>query len=618
MNIKPSIVKNSYKPQNCPPGNILYRVTFRYKTNFSGNKLFNLTRNNFPEFTIDVPNRPLRPGDYVKYTPRNRNDPNHGKLAMITSEKNTRLYRKITKTYDLDFISPISRNNKVIRSVQDIPQDKGGHTMLTLIPQIGMYLCSSPFVPINIINNYLTAYKNYNQQQTSRRLRVLRQKGADLFDSYFKLGNNNEPLYPEFVARGQPNFELQQRMKQKLNKEVEKFVKNSFLSKTKSVKPKIKGSGNQKTLDFHVPRGFNSGKMIREDINGTSVGGRLITVVADGYSINVRVPIGVKPLDRITVPIERKYNESIYEKLQPSSKTNKKTKELTFLPNFILAKFSNTKQLNIHKLVKPSKDQSFIIKDASIIEQNGANFKFKELTKFNKKNNPLIFDIEVHIDLRLEVKKSLDPESSNKSKVFGKIGDFIQNSGNGCPGRMRKLKENINRLSDKIDKQRRTIGERGARTRKKRRGERKKGRTVYNKKMRQVTRRRAKGKIRKYGGRRKKGGEYSQLAKQTILKQALKSPKRYYTNIESKSPGEILKKKKTQKVYYNKYPGSKGGKRKTRRKRRKSRQKGGGLIDLWNARMKYKNTKKSYKLWSNFFNKKTNKDNENKDNENKN
>ena len=59
---------------------------------------------------------------------------------------------------------------------------------------------------------------------------------------------------------------------------------------------------------------------------------------------------------------------------------------------------------------------------------------------------------------------------------------------------MQKLKNNIGKLSDQIDKERRTIGERGARTRKKRRAERKKARNVYNKKMRQITRRRAKGK----------------------------------------------------------------------------------------------------------------------------
>ncbi len=566
MNINPSIVKKFYKPQNCPPGNVLYRITYKYKSNFSGNKLFNLTRNNFLEFDVDIPDRPLIPGDYVRYTPRNKNESNHGKLAMITSETNTRLYGKIVKTYDLEFISPKTTNNKIARSIQNIPQDKGGHKILTLIPQLGMYICSSPFVPINIINSYLTAYKNYNMKQTNRRLRVLRKKGEELFDQYFKVGNNNEPLYPEFVARGQPNFELQQRMKNKVNSQIKKVVESTFLSKTKSKRPKIKGSGNSKSLEFFVPRGFKSGKMIREDIDGSSVGGRLITIEADGHTINVRVPIGVKSMDRITVPIEKKYNESIYDSLQPSSKTNKKSNGMIFLPTFITAKFSNDKQLDIHKLVKPSKNQSFEIKDAVIIKQNGANFKFKELTRFNKKLNPLIFDIEVHVNLKLEVKKSVDLESSKKSKVFGKIGDFIQNSGNGCPGRMQKLKDNINNLGKYIEKTRFTPSERGVRTRRKRRHERKKGRNIYNKKMKQITKRRAKGKTRKYGGRRKKGGEYSKLAKQTMIKQAKKYPKRYYARVETKTPGEILK-KKTKKVYYNKYPGSRGGKRKTKKRK---------------------------------------------------
>ena len=108
-----------------------------------------------------------------------------------------------------------------------------------------------------------------------------------------------------------------------------------------------------------------------------------------------------------------------------------------------------------------------------------ANFKFKELSRFNKKNNPLIFDVEVHVDFRLEVKKSVDPEGSTKSRIFGKIGDFIQNSGNGCPNRMQKLKNNIGKLSDQIDKERRTIGERGANTKKRRWREK---HETYNKK----------------------------------------------------------------------------------------------------------------------------------------
>lgn len=47
-------------------------------------------------------------------------------------------------------------------------------------------------------------------------------------------------------------------------------------------------------------------------------------------------------------------------------------------------------------------------------------------------------------------------------------------------------------------------------------------------------------------------------------------------------------------------------KRRTRRKKRISKKKrnGGGLIDLWNARMAYKNTKNDYKFYKNYFSKK--------------
>ena len=478
-----SITKYIYMPKTCPPNNILYRITFKYKTNFSGNKLFNLTRKNFPDFVVDVPNRQLRPGDNVRYTPLNKNDPNHGKLATITSEINRRRYGKIVKTFDLEFISPNTRGNKVINNVQSIPQDKDGTIILTLIPQVSMYKCSSPFVPMNLINDYLTAYKNYNSKQTNRRLRVLERQGIALFDTYFHLGNNNEPLYPQFVSRGQPNFDLQQRMKTKMNKEVKKMVNNSFLSGSKTNKPIIKGKGKRKSLEFSVPK--------------DAKGGKLVTINVDGNNINIRVPIGVKSLDRITVPIERSNNESVYEGLKRSSK---KESHLTFIPTFITAKFSNDKHLDIHKLVRASKNQSFKIKDAGIIKQNnGANFKFMELARFNKTNNPLVFDLEVHVDLKLEVSKSSDVDSDGtENKILSGIGDMIQNSTSGCPSKMRKLKQSMQKVSKQVEKSRSTQGNRGARTRRKRRAERKKGRRTFNAKRKKIIRNRTRGKRRKY------------------------------------------------------------------------------------------------------------------------
>ena len=487
--LKNASIKKSYKPQNCPPGNVLYRITFKYKTNFSGKGLFNLTRKNFPDFSIDIPDRNLRPGDYVRYTPRNKNDPNHGKIAVIKVENNKRHYGKIIKKYDIEFISPMTRNNQVINSVESVLQQSDGVNILTLIPQLSVYKCSAPFIPMNIVNNYLKAYKSYNSRKTTRLLRNLEKRGSQLFDNYFKLGNNNEPLYPEFVATGQPGFGLQKRMKNKLNKEIEKIVNNSFLSATKSFKPIIKGSGDNKKLEFTLPK--------------DAKGGKLITVSVDGVNVNVSVPIGTKSLERITVPIEKKYNEQNYDNLSASQNT--KEKHLVFLPTFIVAKFTDDKHLNIHKLVKPSKNQHFKILDASIIKQNNnLNFKFTELSKFNKKNNPLVFDLEVHVDLRLEISKDIDPESSNQDKLINTLGTLIQNSGSGCPTKMLKLKNNLSKLSSQIEKSRYTKGNRISRALKKTHRQRKIGEIKKTEKLRKITKNKLKNKKRVYGGKKTK------------------------------------------------------------------------------------------------------------------
>ena len=482
------ITKKAYKPAQCPKGNVIYRLTFKYKTNFSGKKLFNLTSKNFPDFEMDIPNRPLKPGDYVKYTPKNRNDPNWGKLAMITIETNKRFYGKIVKKYDLTFLAPKNVNNKVISSIKDIPEKDKETKVLTIIPQLRMYHCSSPFVPINRINEFQTAYKLYNQNKGNKRLRVLEEAGEELFDTYFVLGKNNEPLYPEFVKRGQPNYEIQTRMKNKLNKEIDRIVKSSFLSGTSSQKPKVKMTKNGKTLQYVVPKGAERGSKI--------------TVHVDGYDVKVAVPMTATPLSKVTVPISQSDNDTVYNSLKVSKKSIK-NEHLTFLPHFITAKYSNSKHLDIHKLVKPSSNQLFKIKSADIIKQNGNNFKFKELPRFNKAMNPLIFDIEIHVDLGIEVSKKFKDGDGNRKKIFGKIGDMILNSGTGCPSKMRKLKESLRDMNETF-KKKLTRGEKISRTKRTRKKERKKGREKFNKKYRKIIKNRTRGKKRQYGGKKRK------------------------------------------------------------------------------------------------------------------
>ena len=107
--------------------------------------------------------------------------------------------------------------------------------------------------------NYITKIRN-------KRLRVL-EEAEELFDTYFVLGKNNEPLYPEFVKRGQPNYEIQTRMKNKLNKEIDRIVKSSFLSGTSS-QTKVKMTKNGKTLQHVVPKGAERGSKITVHVDG--------------------------------------------------------------------------------------------------------------------------------------------------------------------------------------------------------------------------------------------------------------------------------------------------------------------------------------------------------------
>ena len=83
----------------------------------------------------------------------------------------------------------------------------------------------------------------------------------------------------------------------------------------------------------------------------------------------------------------------------------------------------------------------------------------------------------------------------------------------------------------------------------------------------------------------KKGGEYSELAKTIMKKNASRYPKRFHATIEQTNPAELIKKKRTPKVYPRKGPGI-GGKRKTRKTRKNKRK----------TRKRRKNKRKTKKI----------------------
>ena len=84
--------------------------------------------------------------------------------------------------------------------------------------------------------------------------------------------------------------------------------------------------------------------------------GQTMTVPVNGLSIIVTLPITLpngsipKTNERITVPIEKSLNDSIYENI---GKTRQKEgSKLDFVPTLIQAQYSNDKHLNLDKMVK--------------------------------------------------------------------------------------------------------------------------------------------------------------------------------------------------------------------------------------------------------------------------
>ena len=229
------------------------------------------------------------------------------------------------------------------------------------------------------------------------------------------------------------------------------MIEMGFMPNKKGNKPIVRKRGRNKFLDFNVPEGAKPGQTM--------------TVMVDGLAIVVTLPITLpngnipKTNERITVPIEKSLNDSIYENIKKTR--SKSGSNLEFIPTLIEAQYSNDKHLNLEKMVKPSKNQKFKISNAEIIKHKNPvhtsqdNFKFKPLIEYDKNISQLVFDIEVDVNLTLNVSENLSKEESKKrqefeakypvngilNKVKRGVTSVIINGGNNCPSRMRKLKQ---------------------------------------------------------------------------------------------------------------------------------------------------------------------------------
>ena len=442
----PLITKYPKPKQECPINKVLYRVTFRYKApGYSGSHMYNVTDYNF-DFEIRDSKRKIRPGDLVKYVPKNKNDSNYKRLAYITSEKERQINQiKKSSTYNIKFINPLTVNNQIIREKKDIKASN-----LVLAPQVDAYFCEDSFIPIKLIQDFKTArnaYKNNSQPQK----RVLLQNAENkLWNNDFVLDDNNEPMYPKWVPRG--DGVSQKKIQKKLNTDITRIVNVAFLPNKARNKPYVTGIKNKWTLNFIMPEGSKPGDVVTFNVNINK------NTVVD---ITIRIPQVVdkhipQPNEKISAPIEKYLNKSDYKNI-------KKTKlkdgpDLGFKPTFIEARFAKAPQRNLDKLVKPEANQNFRIKNAEIIKQkDGYNFRFKQLPFFDKNISDLIFDLEVDVELTLSSKKFLTKEEqekenqlSLKNRLFAKTGRLLQNivfNGSAdCPDKMKNLRHESKKL----------------------------------------------------------------------------------------------------------------------------------------------------------------------------
>lgn len=465
------IEKYPKPPQGCPKNKVLYRVTFRYKSNFSGNKMYDVTDNNFGFKTTGY-DRKIGPGSLVLYNPPakdGKQHPNTKQIATITKESGPPKGRdaqrlglpiqgsKESILYDLKFLQPLVVNNKVVNLKTEVPEKH-----VFLVPKLEAYICAESFVPIDLINNYIKARNAvrvdpngsvpppFNSNYSSRRVWLQAQENA-LWNNNFVMDANNQPKYPRWSGTGTPYFSIQQDVRKKLNRDIEFMVETGFMPNKKNNKPHVHKKGKNKFLNFNVPEGANPGQTITINVDGLSIVVIVPIILPDGS-----VP---KTNERITVPIEKSLNDSIYENIRNSVK--KSGPKLEFIPTLIEAQYSNDKHLNLEKMVKPSKNQKFKITSARILKHknpvhiNDDNFKFKPLIEYDKNISQLVFDIEVDVDLVLHLSEELSKNKAAEIKkeeknfvtksvlntVGRKVSSLILNGGNNCPSRMRKLKQ---------------------------------------------------------------------------------------------------------------------------------------------------------------------------------
>ena len=456
INNRNTLQRNFPKKKKCPEGKFLYRVTFGYKSNLSGDVVFPVTYDNFNQ-SFQTKGLKLNAGDIVKYTPQNKSDPNYNNNAIITLSTNRyenreaqsrglkiRPDRDKYSLFDIKFINPVvGSNNTVIKEKKELSRlNKDKSVQLTKIQsEVESYVCEDPFIPYRDIQSHIQAIDAYKQNETPQTTAVLRGTENRLWNDNFKLDKNNQPTYP--LMENIPGA-----VKRKLENTVENMVKVGFLLGKKQ-KPTITPKGKNWRLSFLMPIGSKPGETITVPINGIKIVVKIPISMGELGGDDSKIP---KENEYIrNVPIIQELNSDVYDSLKPMSS---KRVDTEFIPTYIKASeyIGPDSQKNLDMLIKPGKSQQYFISKAKIIPQNGKKFIFKKLTTFDK-SFPLIFDLYVLLDLTLNLKLKGPKEATDDTfggKLTRTITAGLMNGPVNCDGYMKKAKEGINGLLSKV------------------------------------------------------------------------------------------------------------------------------------------------------------------------
>ena len=460
--------RDSDPPQLPEISKLLYRVSFKFKSLQTGDVYQDLVSSNFLFDTTNTKGL-IKSGSLVIYKPKNKTDPNYGMIAQVKKltapvmgvdavrlggPRNTDPEKMF---FDIEFLAPKEVGGQIISIKKNLR--KGDMELYHEGNLVYSYECGPDFINYDMspseiqgienipwgtdrkLEDYYTARADFRTTATPVNRQELSEAEDELWNDIFKLDNNNEPKYPDYdlinqriYAPDNPDMNLDTY----LNDMVERMVKTGFTPNKGKYQKKILGQGKKLKARFPVPRGAKRGQKITVNIGGEDI----VVKIPDSETQDNDWAKVLKPNEMVESPIDINDNQGNYNKLNKNLKNKGK---LQFIPIVIKAEYAKGKldhKKEIDEMVKPPKNQQFVINDVHIKKTDGRNWKFKKLDKFDKEVEQLVIDLEVEVDLELGVETKL--KEGEKQGVLSGLVDKFENSmvsGSSCPNKMNMLND---------------------------------------------------------------------------------------------------------------------------------------------------------------------------------